>query len=193
MTQQVQSRVAGLEADLNNFDPVIRASALRELDELARRGEIALEPERDVANMHCHTFFSFNAYGHSPTSLAWLAKRRGFKVIGTVDFDVLDAVDEFLDACELLGVRGSAGLETRVYLPEFATREMNSPGEPAVLYHMGIGFTSSSVPEAARPILADLKGRASKRNQDVVARVNAYLDPVKLDYERDVVPLTPGG
>ncbi len=28
-----------------------------------------------VANMHCHTFFSFNAYGHSPTSLAWLGRQ----------------------------------------------------------------------------------------------------------------------
>ena len=50
-----------------------------------------LEAERQVANMHCHTFYSFNAYGHSPTSLAWLAKRHGFALIGMVDFDVLDA------------------------------------------------------------------------------------------------------
>ena len=77
--------------------------------------------------MHCHTFFSFNAYGHSPTSLAWLAKRRGFKLMGIVDFDVLDGVGEFLDACEVVGVHGSAGIETRVFLPEFATREINSP------------------------------------------------------------------
>ena len=55
---------------------------------------------------------------------------------------MLDAVDEFLAACDLAGVRGSAGIETRVFIPEFATREINSPGEPGVYYHMGIGFTS---------------------------------------------------
>jgi len=39
-------------------------------------------------------------------------------------------VDEFLSACEIAGVRGSAGMETRVFIPEFADREINSPGEP---------------------------------------------------------------
>jgi len=143
--------------------------------------------------MHCHTFFSFNAYGHSPTSLAWLAKRRGFRLMGIVDFDVLDGVDEFLDACELVGVRGSAGMETRVFLPEFATREINSPGEPGVYYHMGIGFTSSQVPETAASILDGLRQRAARRNRVVADRVNAHLAPVTIDYEQDVLPLTPGG
>ena len=146
-----------------------------------------------MANMHCHTFFSFNAYGHSPTSLAWLAKRRGFKLMGIVDFDVLDGVDEFLDACELVGVRGSAGIETRVFIPEFATREINSPGEPGVCYHMGIGFTSSRVPDTVAGILADLRQRAARRNQDMADRINAYLTPVTIDYKRDVLPLTPAG
>ncbi len=76
-------------------------NALAELIALAKRGEAPCEPARDVVNMHCHTFFSFNAYGHSPTSLAWLAKKRGFAAVGIVDFDVLDAVDEFLAACDL--------------------------------------------------------------------------------------------
>ena len=185
--------VADLETRLRDFAPQVRARALAELVSLAERGAITLEPESDVANMHCHTFFSFNAYGHSPTSLAWLARRRGFGLMGIVDFDVLDGVDEFLDACELVGVRGSAGIETRVFLPEFATREINSPGEPGVLYHMGIGFTSSQVPGRAAGILADLRQRADRRNRGLVARVNAHLDPVVVDYERDVLPLTPAG
>jgi len=178
---------------LNDFTPAVRAQALAELVALAQQGAVPLKPEADVANMHCHTFFSFNAYGHSPTSLAWLAKRRGFRLMGIADFDVLDGVDEFLDACEVVGVRGSAGMETRVFLPEFATREINSPGEPGVYYHMGIGFTSSQVPETAASILDDLHQRAARRNRDVADRVNAHLAPVTIDYERDVLPLTPGG
>ena len=182
-----------LEAKLNDFAPAVRADALAELVALAQQGAVQLEPETDLANMHCHTFFSFNAYGRSPTALAWLAKRRGFRLMGIVDFDVLDGVDEFLDACELVGVRGSAGIETRVFLPEFATREINSPGEPGVYYHMGIGFTSSRVPETAASILADLRQRAARRNRGLADRINAYLTPVAIDYEQDVLPLTPGG
>jgi len=160
---------------------------------LAQQGAVPLEPEADVANMHCHTFFSFNAYGHSPTSLAWLAKRRGFKLMGIVDFDVLDGVDEFLDACEAVGMRGSAGIETRVFVPEYADHEINSPGEPGVCYHMGIGFATGEVPDTVAPVLADLGRRADQRNQGILARVNDYLAPVSIDYERDVMPLTPLG
>jgi hypothetical protein len=191
-SEPIETRIANLEADLNHFAPAIRAQALAELVSLAQEGSIQLEPEAEVANMHCHTFYSFNAYGHSPTSLAWLAKRRGFKLMGIVDFDVLDGVDEFLSACDLVGVRGSTGIETRVFIPEFATREINSPGEPGVCYHMGIGFTSSQTPERAAGILTDLRQRAVRRNQAIVARVNAYLHPVTIDYERDVLPLSPG-
>jgi hypothetical protein len=191
MTQLSEQELTALETRLRDFDPSVRATALAEGLSLLQQGAVPVEAETEVANLHCHTFFSFNAYGHSPTSLAWLARRHGYKLLGTVDFDVLDAVDEFLNASELLGVRGSTGIEVRVHLPQFATREMNSPGEPGVLYHMGVGFTSSAVPESVRPILADLGARADKRNREMVQRVNAYLDPVKIDFEADVLPLTP--
>jgi hypothetical protein len=185
--------VAELEAQLNDFSHNRRSEALNELLSLAQKKEITFPPAAEIANMHCHTFFSFNGYGHSPTSLAWLARKHGFKLAGIVDFDVLDAVDEFLLACDATGVRGSAGIETRLYIPEFATREINSPGEPGVYYHMGIGFSSGRVPDSAAPILEDMRRRAGQRNRDMLARVNAHLDPVTIDYERDVLPLTPAG
>jgi hypothetical protein len=185
--------IAELETELNSFDPAVRTRALAELVDLAERGAVPLGTEHGVVNMHCHTFYSFNAYGHSPTSLAWLARRRGFKLAGIVDFDVLDGVDEFLTACERVSVRGSAGIETRVFVPEYAGQEINSPGEPGVCYHMGIGFTTSAVPAPVTRILADLGRRADQRNQGILVRVNAYLEPVTVDYERDVLPLTPAG
>lgn len=185
--------IVQLETQLQHFDAAARAGALDELLSLARQGRLTFPPETEAANMHCHTFFSFNAYGHSPTSLAWIGRKLGIPLMGIVDFDVLDGVDEFLNACDRVGVRGSAGIETRVYIPEFADREINSPGEPGICYHMGIGFTTSAVPASAAGILDDLRQRADRRNRDMVQRVNAYLDPVTIDYERDVLPLTPAG
>ena len=178
-----------LERRLNDFDPTIRAGALVELS----RSSIPLrqEEEKDVVNMHCHTFFSFNAYGHSPSSLAWMAHQGGIAALGIVDFDVLDGVDEFLDACDLLGVRGGAGIETRVHVPEYAGVEINSPGEPGVAYHMGTGFATGHVPPSVAGILSDLRGQAARRNRAIVARANSYLAPVSIDYELDVLPLTP--
>jgi hypothetical protein len=80
-----------------------------------------------------------------------------------------------------------------VFVPQFAAREINSPGEPGVYYHMGIGFSSGAAPGAAAGVLADLRSRAAQRNRDMMARVNAHLEPVTVDYERDVLPLTPAG
>ena len=132
------SRIVELETKLNDFSAPVRAQALADLVMLAQQGDVSVASESESINLHCHTFYSFNAYGYSPTALAWLAKRSGFKALGIVDFNVLDGVEEYLSACETIGVRGSAGLETRVYIPEFASREINSPGEPGVCYHMGI-------------------------------------------------------
>jgi hypothetical protein len=178
-----------LEAQLYDFSPAKRAQAL---EALTASGEPAGAP-KEAVNLHCHTFFSFNAYGYSPTGLAWLARQRGFKSLGIVDFDVLDGVGEFLRACELLGVRGSAGMETRVFIPEFASREINSPGEPGVYYFMGIGFSSGLAPAATAPILADMRRRAEDRNRTMLACINEFLSPVTVDYDRDVLPLTPAG
>lgn len=178
-----------LESQLNDFSPLKRTEALEALIS----ANVQHPDEQEVVNLHCHTFFSFNAYGYSPMALAWLAKRKGYKALGIVDFDVLDAVDEFLNTCERVAVRGSAGIETRVYIPEFSTRETNSPGEPGVYYHMGIGFTSSEVPADVAPILADMRHRADQRNRVMVDRINAHLSPVTVDYDRDVLPLTPAG
>jgi len=178
-----------LETQLNDFSPLKRSEALEALI----AANVQHPDEQEVVNLHCHTFFSFNAYGYSPMALAWLAKQKGYKALGIVDFDVLDAVDEFLNTSERLAVRGSAGIETRVYLPEFSTRETNSPGEPGVYYHMGIGFTSSQAPADVTPILADMRRRADQRNRAMVDRINAHLSPLTVDYDRDVLPLTPAG
>ena len=177
------------ETQLNDFSPLKRAEALESLI----ASNVQHPDEQEVVNLHCHTIFSFNAYGYSPMALAWLAKQKRYKALGIVDFDVLDGVDEFLNTCDRIAVRGSAGMETRVYIPEFSTREINSPGEPGIYYYMGIGFTSGQVPEEVAPILADMRGRADQRNRVMVDRINAHLLPVAVDYDRDVLPLTPAG
>ncbi|HUT18588.1 MAG TPA: hypothetical protein VM366_05455, partial [Anaerolineae bacterium] len=81
------------ERQLDDLDPEVRERALAQL---VARAEVGLAAERAAANMHCHTFFSYNGYGYSPTGLAWLGRKLGLRAMGIVDFDVLDGVDEFL-------------------------------------------------------------------------------------------------
>lgn len=185
-------KIDELEQQLDSFDAGTRRQALRQLHELALARGLYPVP-KPIVNLHCHTFFSYNAYGYSPSKFAWLARTRGLAVAGIVDFDVLDGVDEFLDAGLLLGLRTVASIESRVYVPEFATRVINSPGEPGIAYHMGVGFCSSKPAPEVAGFLAHMRATAETRNRDLLARVNAYLDPVIVDYDRDVLPLTPNG
>ncbi len=182
-----------LEQQLDSFDLAERQRALSALCDRIASGDIELPQAGTFVNMHCHTFFSYNTYGYSPTKFAWLARKAGLAVAGTVDFDVLDALEEFQQARRRLGLKGCSGLETRVYVPEFSTRVINSPGEPGISYHMGVGFPSANVPRSEKRFLKSLKETAQKRNLDLMARVNAYLRPVELDYKRDVLTLTPAG
>ena len=187
------SQLTELEAKLNDFSAPVRAQALAELVILARQGDVSVVSETELINLHCHTFYSYNAYGFSPTYIAWLAKKNGYRFMGIVDFDVLDGVDEFLHACEILGIRGSAGMETRVYIPEFGDTEINSPGEPGIAYHMGIGFTSSTTPADAAQALKQIRQCTTLRNLEIIRRLNDYLAPLSIDYQKNVLPLTPNG
>ena len=178
-----------LEQQLDSFDPAERRRALAALWRQVQDGQIPLpEPGTDV-NLHAHTFFSYNACGYSPSKFAWLARKAGLAVAGIVDFDVLDGLEEFLEAGRLVGLKTCVSLESRAIVPEFATRVINSPGEPGIANQMGVGFTSA----AAHPFLAGMRAAAAQRTRDLLARVNAVMRPVELDYEKDVVPLTPNG
>lgn len=180
-----------LDHQLDHFDADSRRQALDAW--LATHPDAAGGPQREAVNLHLHTFFSFNGENCSPTRLAVRARAAGLAVAGIVDFDVLDAVEEFLAAARRLRLRACTGIETRVFVPEFADRVINSPGEPGIAYHMGIGMPRRRLPPAAASFLAGLKETAGRRNRELLQRVNTFLQPVTLDYDRDVLPLTPNG
>lgn len=181
--------VEQLIAQLDAFDPQVRREAL---EGLANHG--ALGPVGENVNMHFHSFFSYNAEGWSPSHIAYAARKAGLYAAGLCDFDVLDGLEEFLKAGELLGLRTAVNLETRAYLPEFAQVEISSPGEPGVIYIMGAGFARELPPASPQAQeLAQYRTGARTRNLDLISRINERLPAVALDYEQDVLPLTPLG
>ncbi len=182
-----------LEHQLDSFDAADRKEGLAALWAMAQTGDIELPSNGTDVNLHLHSFYSYNACDYSPSKIAWKARKLGLALAGIVDFDVFDGLDEFLEAAKLIGLKGSVGMETRVYVPEFADKEITSPGEPGITYHMGVGFSDSNVPEAFAKFKSDLKETVQKRNRDLIGRVNAYLSPVELDFDQDVCPLTPSG
>ena len=181
--------VEQLELQLDSFDAGLRKGALARLWDLALSGKIPLSTPGVAVNLHSHTFFSYNARGYSPSKFAWLARKRGLAAGGIVDFDVLDGLEEFWLAGRLISLKRCVSLESRTFVPEFSTRVINSPGEPGIAYHMGVGFPR----ELRHPLLAQMRRTAGQRNRELVRRVNEFLTPVQLDYDKDVLPLTPNG
>ncbi len=176
---------------LGDFDRSKREKALRELAAGVTPAEPTGAPQ---VNAHLHTFFSFNFRDYSPARLIWEARHQQLLVAGSVDFDVLDALEELFLAGDLLAVRTVAALETRVFVPEYAQHELNSPGEPGVSYFMGTGF--AALPDAgscADQVLQQMRDGARQRNLALLKRLEPVLTPLSVNYERDVLPLTPSG
>ena len=187
------STIEELEAQLDDFSAAKRHEALNALAAAVHAGQHPLPATGVAHNLHAHTFFSYNAYGYSPSRFAWLARKAGLALGGIVDFDVLEGVEEFQAARRMLDLPGCAGMETRVFVPEFAQLVINSPGEPGVAYTMGIGFPRRKIPAEAEQFMAGLRRTAEQRNRELLARVNKFTAPVAVDYEADLLPLTPAG
>ncbi len=179
--------MADLLQALSSFSASDRRAALEEL-----ASTTAFPAENDFVNMHLHTFFSYNGEGWSPSRIAYEMKKLGLFAAAICDFDVLQGLDEFIAAADLLKLRSAVSFESRVFFKEYSDVEINSPGEPGVFYFMGSGF--AKVPEAgthAASVLADMLERSHNRNRAVIDRINAKLDDFSLDYDNDVLPLTP--
>ena len=178
------------EQQLDSFDLNDRMAAL---EWLSKQGIARAENSPERINMHFHSFFSYNSMGYSPCRIAWGAHCEGLYATALCDFDVLDGMEEYFDACELLGIRAAMHVETRLFIPEYADAVMNSPGEPGAAYYMGAGFVrmpaegSSQAKGAGR-----LRQLAQDRNIALVDRINAKLPQIAIDYDQEVVPLSPG-
>lgn len=174
---------------LTAFSAKDREQALRAL-----AASTAFPPAGGNVNMHAHSFFSYNASGSSPSLLAFEARRAGLWAMGLCDFDVLDGLAEFNRAGLILGMRTTVNLETRAFLREYTSAEINSPGEPGVTYIMGAGFAKVPSPASDEgKTLAGWRRQAGNRNLALIRRINPHVAEIAIDLERDVMPLTPSG
>jgi len=180
---------------LCDFDPAVRTRALRALAGAAPPAAAPRGGGAGVrANLHLHTFHSYNCQNWSPARAVCEAWREGWAAVGIADFDTLAGLEETFEAADLLGVRAAVSLETRVFWPAYADRVVNSPGEPGVAYLGLAGFAARpAAGSRARAALDSLSAGAEARTRLIAARVNAALPEIAVDYDRDARPLTPSG
>lgn len=117
--------MSDLLTQLSDFDPAVRRTAL---EALAAR--TVFPPESQDMNMHIHTFFSYNGEGWSPSRVAFEMKKLGLYSAAICDFDVLQGLEEFFAAADLLRLRSAVAFESRVFFQEYADKEINSPANP---------------------------------------------------------------
>jgi hypothetical protein len=186
----MNKKVKELEVELDNFDIQTRISALKELLKIDN-SEQENEKGLPAVNLHAHTFYSYNAYGYSPTHFAWLAKKRDLAVAGIIDFDVLDGLNEFVEVTHLLNLKYCVGIESRVFISELADKVINSPGDPGVSYHVGVGMVNAKPSGWSGEFLKRMQETAKERNEELITKVNAFLSPVEVSMKDDIEILTP--
>jgi hypothetical protein len=176
-------------ANINSFNLEERTKAFD-----AQINSTDLSTKSENVNMHFHSFYSYNGEGWSPSNIVFESAKAGLYAAALCDFDVLDGLEEFISASEKVGLRCAANLETRVYINELSDVDISSPGEPGVSYIMGGGFYELPKKGTQQAdTLQSIKDGAKTRNLALISRINAKLQDIALDYEEDVLPLTPAG
>lgn len=178
---------------LSSFDLEERKKAIENISDLIKNGIISkYKNQSPYHNMHIHSFHSFHFKNWSPSRIILEASLTGLKHIGIVDFDNLEALEETKLASNIFKIPSLCGLETRVYISALAEKVINSPGEPGIYYINGLGF--KKIPKTgseAGKIYEKLRIIAETRNKTVIEKLNRFLQTVTIDYEKDVIPLTP--
>ena len=140
-------------------------------------------------NNHIHTTYSFSPY--SPTAAVYAARAEGLCTAGIIDHDSIAGAEEFLAAARLAGMPATVGMECRVSMAgtRLEGRRTNNPDQAGISY-----MTIQSVPHDRIPVLdqffAPYRQARSRRNRAMVERINALLPDIRLDYDRDVLPLS---
>lgn len=183
-----------IERKLLSFDYKEREQALYILKEKIKKGEIEKLSNPPYLNLHIHSFHSFNYKNWSPSRIVFEGWRQNLEYTGIVDFDTLIAIEETLFAGKLLDINVISGFESRVFLPELKDKVINSPREPGIYYLCGKGF-KKNIDENSEEgkFFQNLKEIAQNRNKKVIEKLNDFLKDVKIDYEKDLLPLTPSG
>lgn len=175
-------------AILEKLNVSTREQRLENLKEVLKTAEFPpMVPQ--YINNHIHTTYSFSPY--SPTAAVYAARMEGLCTAGIIDHDSIAGAREFLAAAELIGMPVTVGMECRVSMAGTAMegKRTNNPDQVGVSY-----MTIQSVPhdklETLNAWFAPYRAARGRRNRRMVEAINALLDGITLDYERDVLPLS---
>ncbi len=147
------------------------------------------EVKPNYINNHIHTKYSFSPY--SPTAAVYAARMEGLCTAGIIDHDSISGAKEFIEAGDIAGIPTTVGMECRVNLKgtECENIKTNNPDQVGVSY-----CTIQSVPhdkiDELNAFFEPYRRARGERNKKMVAKINALIPGIGLDYEQDVLPLS---
>jgi hypothetical protein len=171
-----------------------RSERLAALTELMKTDppDPTTETAGEEVNNHVHTIYSFSPY--SPTMVAYLARRSGLRVVGSIDHDSVGAAREMIEAAKLAGIGSTVGCEIRAGFTDtpFESRRLNSPDSLGIAYVVLHGIPVDSL-ETVDEFLRPIRESRNVRNRLMVDRLNTIClewDIEPIDFERDVWPVS---
>lgn len=172
-----------MEAMLNDKNVNIRLSALRKLVET-----VPAPTDGGHVNNHIHTTYSFSPY--SPTKAIWMARQSGLQTAGIMDHDSVGGCREFIEAGRIAGLKTTIGVECRCSFVEtpLKGRRINNPDQDSIAYVTIHAIPHNQIDRVAA-FFAPYTEKRNARNRKMVEKINALM-PVKLDFEKDVVPFS---
>jgi hypothetical protein len=141
------------------------------------------------------TFYSLGA--HSPSYVAYEARKAGLGAVGTIDELSIAAGDELYEACKILGLGSTFGFRLQVHFDHSPLKEL-LPSEPdgstlAQIELYGVPFTARDhVQQFLRPIQDARNARQRKQ----LGRLNKALSHARLgsiDFDSEVLSLSASG
>ena len=144
-----------------------------------------------MVNNHIHTTYSFSPY--SPSAAVYAARAEGLATCGIVDHDSLGGAKEFIEAGKIAGIPTTVGIETRVSFAETPLKDKrtNNPDQIGSSYMVLHAVPHANI-DRVQAYFAPLREKRNERNRKMLSRINALYASVgvKLDFERDVLPLS---
>ena len=173
---------------LNKLNAPTKAERLANLAEVLKTTTFPTAVPEYINN-HIHTTYSFSPY--SPTAAVYAARMEGLCTAGIIDHDSISGAEEFLEAAKMINIPVTIGMECRVSMDgtRLQGRRTNNPDQVGVSY-----MTIQSVPHDKIATLTEFfrpyQAARHQRNRKMIAKINALLPGIELDYDRDVLPLS---
>ena len=170
---------------LNGGTAETRLSALSSLVKECPRQSVR---END-ANNHIHTIYSFSPY--SPTKAAYMAYLAGLTSAGIMDHDSISGAKEFIEACKILGLGSTCGVEVRAHFNKRHWGKINHPDQEDCIYMAAHGIPHQNI-DAFNAYLDKFRQKRNERNAKMCELINAKFGKfgVNLDFKADVYPLS---